>query len=211
MAGEYFEPVVGSDPDQEKDNVVALLADRFCVGTLPPSEAIRVEIQVAAGAAVESLLGPERWDIPLAAVTELFGSSGEGFLNLVFQGEPGEVRRRSFKVGRRKVSAFFAEFERLVDDDWDVERRRDTAGGVVTLVVWCVFGLLIAAITGCFYWAIAAGWIDSAPSLIAMVVNLCGLEGLLAVGGLCVIACVLAGCKGLLLPGHYARFQRREP
>jgi hypothetical protein len=199
--------IVAADPLREKDNVLVLFPGRLCVATLPPSNAHRMEREPTQSA-IEDAIGADCWDIPLPALDFVEGRSNSGLLEIAYEGPDGEVRRESFAIDKAKVAQLLEEIPNQAGGEWIEEVRRDHAGMAGAIVYWGV-ALLLALITGVFYVGIEAGWITRGPAILATIVNLLGLTGLLAIGGILVLLCFLAGCKTILFPGQAVRFTRR--
>ena len=193
---------IATDHFKERDNVLVLLADRLCLGTVPPSEATRLERTVSERD-IGNALGTTRRDILLSEILMVEAHSVAGTLDI----EYGAEEKLSFTAGKHKIPAFLAALQQD-RSAWDEVARRDTAGGIAFCLLSWGAGLVVTVITALLYWGIAAGWITRGPAWLATIVNLLGLIGLLVVGGILVFICLLAGLKILLLPGSVIRLTR---
>ena len=192
---------IAVDPLKEVDNVLILFPDSLTVATVPPSEATRL-----ASKGLDGELRHSHWDIPLDQVRE-------------FKCRPGEIAVTYIDINGRDATlrhvapgtigpVILEQIQRGAPRDWDEERGRASPGGTV-LTYWGL-GIGLAVVSTLLYFGIEAGWINRAPAIIAGIHGLLGSVGILVVGGLCAIACFVAGIKAIIAPGEAISLRRRD-
>jgi hypothetical protein len=200
-----FRPVVGSDSFKETHNVLLLLPDRVRIVTMPPSEAMRLEQNMRTGDS-NGEWGSDPSDIPLPAITELEARTEAGSLDLIFRDEHGQLSKKGFMLGKTKVAEFLEEIPRQAGGQWHVDTRRDSP--LATVIGYMICALIVAVLTALFYFGIESGWITRGPALLVTIVNFFGLTGLLVVGGILMLLCLVAVAKTILRPGNVLRLTR---
>lgn len=193
-------PVIAVDSLKDADNVLILFPDCVTVATVPPSEATRLATHGLGGH-----FDHEHWDIPLAKIRELKGAPGG--LEITYDGPGSRPAKLHHLADGPTVAAFLERLPRSTGGIWDRETGRESPLG--PLAVFWGAGLVCAGVTALFYFGIQGGWINTAPSFIAMIHNILGLYGILAVGGLATAACFFGGFKAIVAPGEVIYLRKR--